>query len=245
MGTGGRCMLKTTSCLRSIRRMHSAGASPHWEELRGQQGGLPKGSRFDVAGSSLTLMAELSRSVHATRPGMTAFVPGCGRAYDAIALAAHGFESVVAMDLSPSACEAAREELRSSSSPAADRVEIRCGDFFAHNELSSFDLIWDCTFLCALDPSVREQWADRMSALLAPGGELLTCVFPIGEREGGPPYSMTVDLVTNLLQPVGFEAVEVLDQLPMEEQHRRPGDELESVLGRGTALVTWRQQSTL
>lgn len=220
--------------------MISAGASPHWEQLWAD--GLQKGSRFDVAGVSLTLAAELARSSHATRPGMTAFVPGCGRAYDAIALAEHGFESVVALDLSPSACEAARQELDASASPAASRVEIRCGDFLAPTE-QRFDFIWDCTFLCALDPSVRHQWASQMRSLLAPSGELLTCVFPIGEREGGPPYQMSVSLVRDLLEPIGLEAVEVLDQLPIEEQHRRPGDELSSVLTRGSALVTWRQQS--
>ena len=73
-----------------------------------------------------------------------------------------------------------------------------------------------------------------------PGGELLTCVFPIGEREGGPPFAMSVPLVRALLEPVGFEATLVQDELPLEQQHRRPGDPLESVLTRGTALVSWK-----
>ena len=80
------------------------GASPHWEKLWAQEGGLAKGSRFDVAGPSLALAAELSRRLHAPRAGMTALVPGCGRAYDALSLAEHSFESVVAVDISPAAC---------------------------------------------------------------------------------------------------------------------------------------------
>ena len=79
-----------------------------------------------------------------------------------------------------------------------------------------------------------------MSTLLADDGELLTCVFPIGPRNGGPPFAMSVDLVRSLLEPAGFEATLVQDNLPLDEQHRRPGDELESVLTRGTALVSWR-----
>ena len=79
-----------------------------------------------------------------------------------------------------------------------------------------------------------------MRSLLAEGGELLTCVFPIGPREGGPPFAMSVDLVRSLLEPAGFEAASVHDDLPLEEQHRRPADPLESVRGRGTALVSWR-----
>jgi SAM-dependent methyltransferase len=218
-----------------------AGASPHWDAL--WRGGLEKGSRFDVGGVSRPLAAELSKRSHAPRSGMTALVPGCGRAYDALALAEHGFATVVAIDCSPAACEAARAELAASTSPAASRVEIRCADFFeTDGDAATFDFIWDCTFLCALDPSVREQWATATRTLLAPDGTLLSCVFPIGEREGGPPYALSVPLVRGLLEPLGLEAVRVQtqDQLAPEEQHRRPGDPLESVADRGTALVTWQ-----
>lgn len=217
-----------------------AGASPHWEEL--WSGGLAKGSRFDVAGESLPLAAELRRRNHAPRDGMRALVPGCGRAYDALALARHGFASVVALDVSASACEAARTEIGSVADEARLRVDVRCEDFFAlqPERDGTYELIWDNTFLCALVPEVREQWAAQMKALLAPGGELITCVFPIGAREGGPPFAMSVPLVRALLEPLGFEATQVQDRLPLEEQHRRPGDPLDSVRTRGTALVTWR-----
>lgn len=170
---------------------------------------------------------------------MSALVPGCGRAYDALALAEHGYASVVALDLSPAACKAAEEELGTSSAAAIKCVDIRCGDFFELAD-QTFDLIWDNTFLCALEPEARANWAAQMKRLLAPGGELITCVFPIGFREGGPPYAMSVPLVRSLLEPVGFEATLVRDDLKLEEQHRRPGDALESVLNRGSALVTWR-----
>ena len=224
-----------------------AGLSPHWDQL--WQGGLSKGSRFDVGGVSRPLAAELSKRSHAPRPGMTALVPGCGRAYDALALAEHGFATVVAVDCSPAASDAARAELDASDSPAASRVEIRCADFFTlsssyngSGDDASFDFIWDCTFLCALEPSVRQQWAEATRALLAPDGTLLSCVFPIGEREGGPPYALSEPLVRGLREPLGLEAVHVQGQhqLALEEQHRRPGDPLESVKERGTALMTWQ-----
>ena len=126
---------------------------------------------------------------------------------------------------------------------------MRCADFFALDPATDggrrYDLIWDNTFLGALEPVVRERWAAQMKALLAPGGELITCVFPIGEREGGPPFAIkrSVPLVAALLEPLGFEATLVQDDLPLEEQHRRPGDALESVRTRGTALMTWRLKS--
>ena len=225
-----------------LRGIAHAGASPHWEQL--WSGGLPKGTRFDVAGVALPLAAELKRRQAANalpRDGMTALVPGCGRAYDALALAEHGFTSVVAIDVSQSACEAARAEIGASSSPTSSRVDVRCQDFFAlDGNKERFDLIWDCTFLCALAPTVREQWAAQMRSLCAPDGELLTAIFPIGQREGGPPFAMSVPLVRSLLESAGFEAALIRTDLPLKEQHRRPGDHLSSVLNRGTALGTWR-----
>ena len=178
----------------SFQRMAHAGASPHWEKLWAQDGGLPKGSRFDTAGVSRPLAAELARRRHAERAGMSALIPGCGRAYDALALADHGFETVVAIDLSPAACVAARNEIASGATAMTrQRVDVRCGDFFQLEE--KHDFIWDNTFLCALEPESRERWAQQMRSLLAPGGILITCVFPIGDREGGPPYAMSVSRV--------------------------------------------------
>ena len=210
-----------------------AGASRHWEKLWAQDGGLAKGSRFDVAGVSLPLAAELARR---PRSGLTALVPGCGRAYDALFLAEHGFESVVALDLSSTACEAAREEIALSSSSSVQRVTVECGDFF---DLSGrrFDFIWDCTFLCALDPSMRGKWAAKQKALLDENGTLLTCVFPIGEKAGGPPYALSVPLVTELLEPEGFAAVEarVCEGAERHLPGAMAGDD-----APGTALVAWR-----
>ena len=34
----------------------------------------------------------------------------------------------------------------------------------------------------ALDPSIRDTWADHMVSLLSPGGELVTLIFPIVEK---------------------------------------------------------------
>ena len=95
-------------------------------------------------------------------------MPGAGRAYDALALAASGFARVVALELSPSACDAAKREIEASGHPRAASVEVCCGDFFRHT--GAYDLVWDCTFLCALDPSVRERWAAAHRSLLKPQG---------------------------------------------------------------------------
>lgn len=76
-------------------------------------------------------------------------------------------------------------------------------DFFTL-EGRKFDVIYDYTFLCAIEPNMRKSWAEKMKQLLKPGGELVTLIFPLETREGGPPYAMSIDLVTNLLEPEGF-----------------------------------------
>lgn len=214
------------------QRQTHEGASLHWERM--WAGGLGKKQAFDCGGPSATLQGELSRRAHATRPGMRALVPGCGRGYDVLELAKHGFDSVVGLELAPSAVDAARAELRATADESsAARVSVQCGDFFEFE--GTFDFIWDCTFLCALDPSVRERWAIKSSELLAPGGRLLTCVFPICEKVGGPPYALSVDIVRQLLEPVGLRAEEVRDQLGEDERHKPGG----APTNMGTALISW------
>mmetsp|Transcript_95959 Transcript_95959/g.277113 ORF Transcript_95959/g.277113 Transcript_95959/m.277113 type:complete len:250 (+) Transcript_95959:23-772(+) len=212
-----------------------AGALPTWEEMWSR--GLGKREQFDVGEPSKTLVGVLARSKFAEGPGKVAFVPGCGRAYDALALVEHGFDTVVAMDLAPSACDAAKAELKEIGAAAAEKVQVECGDFFEHS--GTYDFIWDCTFLCALDISVRERWAAKHAELLAKGGRLVTCVFPICAKEGGPPYAMTVQLVRDLLEPLGFSAIDVRDPVPEDERHIPGGVVPGQATLPGTAVIVW------
>ena len=84
----------------------------------------------------------------------------------------------------------------------------------------------DYTFLCALKPEMREAWAKQMRQLLAPGGELLTLIFPLKsfhpDPTAGPPYLMSVDLVKGLLEPLGFISTE-LKPVPEDMSHSGRG----------------------
>ena len=119
-------------------------------------------------------------------------------------------------------------------------MEVVCDDFFEHKPLPAggYDFIWDVTFLCALDPSVRERWATQHRQLLSKGGALMTGIFPIGKPPGGPPYALSVDLLKSLLVPVGFAATEIREELPAAEQHS-PGA-FGSNSPFKTALATWK-----
>lgn len=174
-----------------------------------------------------------------------ALVPGCGRGYDVTELA-HEQRIVYGLDISTTAIKAANERLRD-----LPNEECRCKEhaifstesFFdldTSKEENLFDFIYDYTFLCALDPSMRGQWADKMVQLLQPGkGELLTLIYPIMELEGGPPFRVSMALYEELLLPRGVECLE-LALLPSELCH--PGrDGSEPPRYAFTAVGRWRR----
>ncbi|EOD23471.1 hypothetical protein EMIHUDRAFT_239551 [Emiliania huxleyi CCMP1516] len=57
----------------------------------------------------------------------------------------------------------ALREIEASGHPRAASVEVCCGDFFRHT--GAYDLVWDCTFLCALDPSAAAESGDFSAAI--------------------------------------------------------------------------------
>jgi SAM-dependent methyltransferase len=145
--------------------------------------------------------------------GKRALVPGCGSGYDALALA-EVFDEVVGMDVADGAIER-MEALRDERGISAHRVRAIRADFFEFEPDAPFDLIYDYTFLCAIEPQRRQEWARRVEALLAEGGELVTLIFPVVDKpaDEGPPYPMSPELVRDLLTPESeafeFEALEL------------------------------------
>lgn len=65
-------------------------------------------------------------------------------------------------------------------------IKIILGDFFEHT--GTYDLILEQTFFCALPPSLRKQYAEKMSELLAPGGKLVGLLFDREFELDGPPF---------------------------------------------------------
>jgi methyl halide transferase len=144
------------------------------------------------------------------------------------------------------------------------------GPYQSHPWIRMADLVYDYTFLCAIPPVMRGQWAAKMASLVKPGGELLTLIFPICDKvrrsqgkdkvrlpgraekcstldpawaaqEGGPPYRMSMELVKSLLEPVGFESF-FLEDLPPELSH--PGREGKGNWGARSAAGRWRRLAT-
>lgn len=193
-----------------------AGRSNYWESLWKQ--GVKSGTMFDNGGPTLALKDLLENKEVLPASG-TALVPGCGRGYDC-ALLSERYETT-GVELSESAAQEARAFVPSA-------VKIVQANFFDIQD--SFDVVFDCTFLCALHPESRQQWAEHMAKCV--NGYLISLVFPIPANlssqlaqsfryytSAGPPYSLSVDIVKDLLIPVGFELVHLQDPLPPDLQH--------------------------
>ncbi|ESQ39020.1 hypothetical protein EUTSA_v10001619mg [Eutrema salsugineum] len=181
-------------------RLMSENSSSGWEKCW-EAGATP----WDLGGPT-PIIVHLAET--GSLPNGRALVPGCGTGYDVVAMACPD-RYVVGLDVSKTAVE--RSSKRFSSLPNAKYFSFLSEDFFTWEPAEKFDLIFDYTFFCAFEPSVRPLWAQRVDKLLKPGGELITLMFPIDERSGGPPYKVSVSEYEKVLIPLGFEAISIVD----------------------------------
>ena len=121
--------------------------------------GVEKGTKWDIGRCEPYLEEDLLEaglldSVDGTQ---TALVPGCGRGYAVAALAKHGFQTT-GLDISPKGAAQASEYLSTVGGNPSNAKIVVC-DFFTHEP--TYDVVFDSTFLCALPPSMREDWAKK------------------------------------------------------------------------------------
>ncbi|KAH9951785.1 S-adenosyl-L-methionine-dependent methyltransferase [Amylocystis lapponica] len=151
-----------------------------------------------------------------------ALVPGCGRGYDAILIASALGLNTLGVDISSIAVAGANELVASSPAAPIGKVTFEVRDFFALGTSveEQFDLVYDYTFFVALPPSQRGEWGRKMSAVIKPGGYLITLVFPLDSpKDLGPPWYVEVGHYAEVLGD-GWERV--LDEIPtvISESHK-------------------------
>ena len=169
---------------------------------------LKPGQAFDANRCEPSFVALIQTG---TLPNGRALVPGCGRGYAVEALASES-RDVLGLEISETAARAANEHLsKTCDATKRKHASVVVDDFFTHKPASQYDLAFDSTFLCAIDPSRREAWAEKYAALIKPGGELVSNVFPTGDFQTGPPFAVSPEIVKNLLEPVGFEVVSLTE----------------------------------
>ncbi|KAJ3283663.1 hypothetical protein HK104_010280 [Borealophlyctis nickersoniae] len=156
---------------------------------------------WDHGQAAPALLELIDSNLVPSGPTGRALVPGCGSGYDVLALTrVPGVTTVVGVDLAPRAIQVA-EEKRDKEEVPADRASFVAADFFTYAPGEPFDIIYDHTFLCALPPHLRSDWASKMAELTRPGGVLITYMFPLANHESGPPFALTTEIYEHLLSP--------------------------------------------
>ncbi|MFN4144905.1 MAG: methyltransferase domain-containing protein [Runella sp.] len=106
-------------------------------------------------------------------------IPGAGNAYEAAYLLDKGFGDVTVVDISEIVCQKLTEKY------APKGLKVVCQDFFEHQ--GCYDLIVEQTFFCALLPTLRVAYIQKMRELLDDEGVLAGLLFNRA-FEGGPPF---------------------------------------------------------
>lgn len=106
-------------------------------------------------------------------------IPGCGTGYEAQYLLHNGFTNITVIDFATTPVEAMKRKFASKA------IKILQQDFFKHEGV--YHYILEQTFFCALDPSLRNAYVEKMSTLLASNGVLAGLLFQ-KTFETNPPF---------------------------------------------------------
>lgn len=108
-------------------------------------------------------------------------IPGGGNSYEAEYLIKNGFNNVFVVDISSIPLKNLAKRV-----PLFPKEHLLHSDFFELEE--TFDLILEQTFFCALEPSFREEYVQKMYKLLKPKGKVVGLLFTIPLNDDKPPF---------------------------------------------------------
>lgn len=116
-----------------------------------------------------------------TNKNLKILIPGGGNSYEAEYLFNKGFSNVYVVDIAAIALKNFATRV-----PSFPHENLLHADFFALEE--TFDLILEQTFFCALNPSLRKKYVEKMASLLKPEGRLVGLLFNIPLNIDKPPF---------------------------------------------------------
>lgn len=205
----------------------AAGDPVGWfERLYSEAGAGLAAIPWEDDGPSPTLVDWVDRHAGRVR-GRRVLVVGCGSGHDAVLLAEHGAR-VVAVDVSPSAIDAARARY-------GDRrgIEWEVGDLRrpASHWIGAFDLVVEIHTLQVLLDGARRELEQGIANVVADGGVLFLCCRLRDEHEapGEMPWPLTEAELARFESEFGFELLESGDGVPTEQPPAR------------RAVRTWRR----
>ncbi|QDP85110.1 methyltransferase domain-containing protein [Chryseobacterium sp. SNU WT5] len=141
-----------------------------------------KKTGWDIGYSSPAIEAYLS---HYQNTEAKVLIPGCGNAYEIDVLWKLGFRNVTILDFAPTAVQILKDKCKEMKG-----VSVICEDFFNHH--GTYDLIIEQTFFCAIPPSLRIKYADKMHELLNKDGRIIGVMFNRNFKESGPPFGGSI-----------------------------------------------------
>ncbi|KAF9109096.1 hypothetical protein BGX27_008006, partial [Mortierella sp. AM989] len=138
-----------------------------------------------------------------------ALVPGCGRGVDVFYLG-NETRKAYGLDISPIAVQQCKD-LQAEKGIPESQVTFFVDDFFKFEiPAGGFQLIYDYTFFCAINPELRPAWGRRMAELISKDGVLITLMFPLANHTDGPPFAVSEDAYHEQLD-ANFEVL-LIDQ---------------------------------
>lgn len=128
-------------------------------------------------------------------------IPGAGNAWEAEYAIKQGFSHVHVIDIAHEAILNIKRRI-----PELPDSHLFYGDFFTHE--GEYDVILEQTFFCAIDPSLRPNYAKKMHELLVHGGHLMGLLFDAPMNDTHPPFGGCTIEYRQLFEPY-FSSVSI------------------------------------
>ena len=119
----------------------------------------------------------------------TVAVPGCGTGNDVREFAKAGF-TAFGFDIAPSAIALAGQKTAAPGAPASLPAKFHLSNFLHDEPPQKFDLLFEHTLFCAIQPSERGDYVRAVLRWLKPGGIYLAVNY-INCGPDGPPWPTT------------------------------------------------------
>ena len=147
---------------------------------------------WDIGDVSIPLKAYIEQL---SDKNMKILIPGAGNAYEADFLYHAGYKNIYVLDFAHAPLENIKKRV-----PEFSDEHLIQDDFFKH--FGQYDLILEQTFFCALHPTLRNDYALHMNALLKPGGKLSGLLFDDVLNSDRPPFGGNKNEYLKLFSPL-------------------------------------------